>query len=567
SPSMTAETTQGDEQRLATRAYGVLATALSDALSEARQALGPHQQHLPDDTLTHLDDLIAEFQRKRVRIALFGEVKAGKSTLINAIAGAPLSPMAFDPLTSVPVRITWGAATAWRVGGRRLESIDELEQLMRHGSVEASEVVVETALDVLQLGGQVDLLDTPGVGSDAHFDSITDEALQSLDAVILVVRYPALFTQVTRRLMQRLDADISKLFVVWNLDAASNELEPSERERHAADLKAHVAGAHELHLVDARAALRGATQSGTRLASGLAAFVDAITRFVSSDRREVSALREAAKRSQQWLKAAQAPLHERQTIVERDLAAAQSRLDAVAAAAKKESDAIGARQSEIESALAAIAQQAGAAATQRATAMRSALNAARRTWIRRGELRALETSVRQAIRGYADDVEKGVRAVRDSLMSQAAALGAQPSLPTWVRSEPAVGRLTTEDRNVRAGSGSLRILRRALWRKWYLPGLVALEEEAIDRDLAAQTAWRDMGVQATLAAIRQVRDAQLAQITARATAEAEQIKLETGYAGLDDEARVLREDVPAITAQIGAIESLTREAWRLTEHD
>ncbi|MBI3782175.1 MAG: dynamin family protein [Deltaproteobacteria bacterium] len=560
-----AQTTREEEQRLAVRAYGVLATALGEALTEARQALGPHQQHLPADTLTQLDDLIAEFQRKRIRIALFGEVKAGKSTLINAIAGTALSPMAFDPLTSIPVRITWGSATAWHVADRRLESIDEFERLMRHGEIAAAEVVVETALDILQLGGQVDLLDTPGVGSDEHFDAVTDEALRALDAVILVVRYPALFTQVTRRLIQRLDADISKLFVVWNLDAASNELAPAERNRQAASLKAHVTGAHELHLVDARAALRGAMDPAVRTASGMTAFIDAISRFVSSSGREVSALREAAKRSQQWLKATQVPLGERQAKVEEALAAAQARLDAVSAAAKKESDLVGTRQAELETSLAAIRQQAGAAAQQRATALRAALHSARRNWIRRGELRGLENAVRKAVRAYADDVVKAVRGVRNALMSQGTALGAQPSMPTWVRTEPAVGRLTTEDRNVRAGSGSLRILRRALWRNWYLPGLHGLETESIDRDLASQSAWGDTAVEATLAAVRQVRDAQLAAISARAATDAERIKEETGFAVLASEAHALREDVPAIVAQIGAIEGLSREAWQLAE--
>ena len=65
--------------------------------------------------------------------------------------------------------------------------------------------MVETDLDLLQLGGQVDLLDTPGVGSEERFDTISSGALHSLDAVILVVRYPALFTQFTRALMHGLE--------------------------------------------------------------------------------------------------------------------------------------------------------------------------------------------------------------------------------------------------------------------------------------------------------------------------------------------------------------------------
>ncbi|MGH7292661.1 MAG: dynamin family protein, partial [Myxococcota bacterium] len=115
------------------RVYGVLATSLNEALVETRQALEPHAGLLPKGRLGDLDALLAEFARRRVRIALYGEVKAGKSTLINALAGAELSPVAFDPLTSLPVRITYGGRTVWQVGAHRLESIAELTRIMRTG--------------------------------------------------------------------------------------------------------------------------------------------------------------------------------------------------------------------------------------------------------------------------------------------------------------------------------------------------------------------------------------------------------------------------------------------------
>src|SRR4029079_8364565 len=128
----------------------------------------------------------------------------------------------------VPVRVTYGTRTIWQVGAHRLDSIAELTQIMRTGVRDATEVLVETDADLLQLGGQVDLLDTPGVGSDERYDAISAEALRSLDAVAPVVRSPSLFTQATRRLMDGLQADIGKLFIVWNLDADCAELEKDE---------------------------------------------------------------------------------------------------------------------------------------------------------------------------------------------------------------------------------------------------------------------------------------------------------------------------------------------------
>jgi ribosome biogenesis GTPase A len=92
------------------RAAATLRTRLDDALRQTIAALAGHAAHLPEGTLNGLDQLLAELARQRVHVAIYGEVKAGKSTLLNAIAGTVLSPVAFEPLTSIPVRVTYGAA-------------------------------------------------------------------------------------------------------------------------------------------------------------------------------------------------------------------------------------------------------------------------------------------------------------------------------------------------------------------------------------------------------------------------------------------------------------------------
>src|SRR5690349_19467775 len=86
------ETNNRDSYNVVARAYGVLSTSLSEALADARNAVSPHGNLLVAGRMAELDELLAEFARRRTRIAVYGEVKAGKSTLINAISGADLSP-------------------------------------------------------------------------------------------------------------------------------------------------------------------------------------------------------------------------------------------------------------------------------------------------------------------------------------------------------------------------------------------------------------------------------------------------------------------------------------------
>lgn len=558
----------GSQQTALAQAFGTLATRLHQGLGHASQALEPHAGVLTEGTLAELDALRAEFERRRVRIAVYGEVKAGKSTLVNAIAGAALSPVAFEPLTSVPVRITYGESTAWRVGDRPLENVAELERLMRNGLAgngATPDVVVETDLDLLQLGGQLDLVDTPGVGSDTHFDAVTAEQLRSLDAVVLVVRYPGLFTRFTRQLTDNLQSDIGKLFVVWNLDAACAELPVDERARHAEALRANVAGAHELFLVDARAGLHAmqSEDGAGSVASGLTALIAALTRFASSSGREVTALREAAKRAHERLVDAHRRLTERSAVVEQHLADTRARLREVEEAAAAESSEARGRLAALETALTRIGQKAGADVSQLATNLRRQLRAARQRWVRRGDIAALESAIRSATARYADDVAAANRATSDAIQTAAADFGVSVPDGARPRTELRLEPLASEDRIKRATRGRGQLLRRAVWQRWYLPGLGALERAGIAADLSAQAAHVAAVSQSARDAAGTALAARLAEISQRAADEVERIKAETNFSADVAETERLSQNLPVIAAQCEAVARVGAEARSL----
>jgi Dynamin family len=550
----------------ARRVYGVLATSLNEALVEMRQALDAHAALLPKGRIGAVDALLSEFANRRVRIALYGEVKAGKSTLLNALAGAELSPVAFDPLTSIPVRITYGSRTVWQVGEHRLDSVAELTQLMRAGVRDASEVVIETNLDLLQLGGQVDLLDTPGVGSDARFDAISAEALRSLDAVVLVLRYPALYTQVTRRLMDSLQADIAKLFVVWNLDADCAELSAKERKREADKLRAEVAGAHELYLVDARAATRAGhrNDAAVRKASGLDEFMAALGRFASSDKRAVTALREAAKRALQWIAEAQRLLTERHKALDTKLGDTRARLQRVQSAADARTSAARAQSMEFQAAVTAARQQRAAEVTRHAEALHKALRAARRSWVWSGRMTELQPAIATACAAYAEACAAPNQVAADALREAARRFGTMipAAPPEGTDVQPAV--IAPLDRIERALGGSARVLRRAIWKRWYLPGLTQLERIGVGADVAAQTARFDQAVKSAETAVRGVLDGRLAEIARTAQAELERIRVETDFLAEEAEFNALTEHLPALAAQRERIEEISKEARALS---
>jgi predicted GTPase len=546
------------------RAYGVLATSLTETLGEARQALEPHANLLPDGTLAELDTVLAEFARRRIRIAVYGEVKAGKSTLINAVVGAVLSPAAFDPLTSVPIRITYGAATRWHVGNRSFEDVAELTRMMRDG-VDADEVVAETNLDLLQLGGQLDLLDTPGVGSEERFDAISEHALRSLDAVVLVVRYPALFTRFTRHLMQSLQTDIGKLFVVWNLDADCAELTDEERRTHAETLRTNVAGAHELYLVDARAALQAARDGSSegRAASGLEGLSSALSRFASSGRREIAALREAAKRAQQWLDDAEERLAGRHEKLEGQLTQTRAELRQVQESTDGQTAKVRAQHGQLQARAREIGDGHTAKGQELAATLRKHLRAARRHWIRNGDFVELEQAAEEATKTYASGSETASRTANDALRNAARTFGTTLTTSARPRTQPNVEPLAPGERMERQASGRLRGSRRLLWRRWYLPGLEELLTTVVDRDVASQTEWFQATLQNAEKAAAATRDAKLAEIESRGAAELDRIKAEKNFADNEAEFEALGRHLPIVRARRQSATDINTQALAL----
>lgn len=541
---------------------GALTTRLTSALERVREALRPHAALIPGGTLADVETMLAEFARRRVRIALYGEVKAGKSTLLNAIAGEALSPVAFEPLTSIPVRVTYGETTLWRVGAQTVESAEQVARLMREENPGAGEVVIETGLDLLQLGGQVDLLDTPGVGSEERFDSITGDVLRSLDAVILVVRYPGLFTQVTRRLMDGLQSDMGKLFVVWNLDQACAELTPAERTHNTETLRANVAGAHDLFLVDARNGFEATRRrdAAAIAASGLGAFTAALTRFVASTGRDLAAVREAAKRSLRYLGITQRNLDERHVALKEALREARERLRAAQAAADTDADAERARLEEFDSKIGRLADETRRTIAKLGDDVRQRLGLARRRWIQNANAAALAESAAIAASDFADAASSASQQTRDTLRTEAEAFGAQAAVEARARTSLEIGDLAPEERLQQAVNGNFQLIRRALFRRWYLPGLDSLMRQRIGADLESQTAWLDGAVQSVRDAAAKTLAERLAQIARRLQSEQEQIRRDTALETNQAEFDRLSSDLPVLRTQVETITHIAAEA-------
>ena len=158
----------------------------------------------------------------RFFVAVLGQFKRGKSTLINALAGAPLLPVGVAPVTSVVTVVRHGTRPAARVrladGDWQPIDIDQLgDYVSEAGNSEnrraVAAVEVETPSRLLERG--LCLVDTPGLGSvNAGNTDETRDFLPHVDAAILVVGADPPITGEEVRLLAGLAARVREVLVV-----------------------------------------------------------------------------------------------------------------------------------------------------------------------------------------------------------------------------------------------------------------------------------------------------------------------------------------------------------------
>lgn len=193
-----------------------------------------------DDVPTTDDPVRAELAEARLRldrhmieVGVFGDIKRGKSTLVNALLGAEVSSTGVTPETAVPVYIENGprSATVYYADGKS-ESFAPEEALgmasqryqenRKQKSGEAQPAVVRVLQniesDLLRAGMR--LIDTPGLSDPSMskvFEDLTFSELDRTAAAIIVLLYPpgiaANETELLRGLSSR---RVDKAFIVCN---------------------------------------------------------------------------------------------------------------------------------------------------------------------------------------------------------------------------------------------------------------------------------------------------------------------------------------------------------------
>jgi hypothetical protein len=107
------------------------------------------------------------------------------------------------------------------------------------------------------------------------------------------------------------------------------------------------------------------------------------------------------------------------------------------------------------------------------------------------------------------------------------------------------------------------MLRRALWRRWYLPGLATLEKTGITEAQAVQSAWFEAAAKTADTAVRGVLEGRLADIARTSQGEQERIRVETNFLAEEGEQQALAAHAPVLVNAKQRIEDVSKEARRI----
>ncbi|MCX6689154.1 MAG: dynamin family protein [Methanoregula sp.] len=178
-----------------------------------------------------LDELEKRLLLGRFHLAVLGQVKRGKSTLLNALLGEDLLPSSVIPLTAIPTFIQYGEKRLLRVryNDNRPDTVLKGEptkwlnkQLMGFVTENANprnekgvlEVEITHPAAILR---DVVLIDTPGVGSTyRHNTMATMNFLPQCDAAVFLVSADPPITELEVEFLKEIKNRVAQLFFVLN---------------------------------------------------------------------------------------------------------------------------------------------------------------------------------------------------------------------------------------------------------------------------------------------------------------------------------------------------------------
>lgn len=170
------------------------------------------------------------------RVAVIGEFKRGKSSLVNAIIGAQVLPTDILPMTAAVTRVTYGEKRKitihFKDGTTQERSVEELIDFATKFDAQKEQTAltireIEVCYPSVFCKHHIDILDTPGLNDNASMTQVTLGVLGEVDAALMVISANAPLSMTEQQLILtliRTPGIRHILFAVTHIDAVSNRV-------------------------------------------------------------------------------------------------------------------------------------------------------------------------------------------------------------------------------------------------------------------------------------------------------------------------------------------------------